>query len=58
MSKLSRRTGKRRDEEATSEELENGERCAICNHLLNEEYGRPIACESCGGDAVRDGDDE
>jgi hypothetical protein len=32
--------------------MENGEICAICQKPLEEEYGRAIACEECGGEAV------
>lgn len=32
--------------------MENGEICCICEKLTAEEYGRPGACEDCGGDFV------
>jgi len=41
-----------------TEKLENGELCAICNEELIEDYGWPIACEDCGGDALKTGIDE
>ncbi len=34
--------------------MENGEICCICEKLTIEEYGRPGACENCGGDFVLD----
>lgn len=36
--------------------MENGEICTICEKLTIEEYGRPGACEDCGGDFVLDKD--
>lgn len=39
-------------------EMEDGEICTICKATLREEYGRPIACEDCGGEAVIAGGQE
>ena len=33
-------------------QFENGERCVICENRTTESYGRPGACEDCGGDFV------
>lgn len=33
-------------------QFENGERCLICYERTAEPYGRPGACEDCGGDFV------
>jgi hypothetical protein len=33
-------------------QFENGERCLICFQKTTEPYGRPGACEDCGGDFV------
>jgi uncharacterized CHY-type Zn-finger protein len=32
--------------------MEAGVICCICEKLTAEEYGRPGACEDCGGDFV------
>lgn len=42
------------------EQFENGERCLICYQRTCEPYGRPGACEDCGGDFVlmSEGDEE
>jgi len=34
--------------------MEEGDICCICERELNETYGRPLACEDCGGDGVLD----
>ena len=33
-------------------QFESGERCLICYERTAEPYGRPGACEDCGGDFV------
>ena len=38
--------------ESKAEKIAEGEICAICERDLCEAYDRPIACETCGGDAV------
>jgi DnaJ-class molecular chaperone len=32
--------------------FEDGEICVICEKQFAEAYGRPAACEDCGGDGV------
>lgn len=34
------------------EDMENGDICTICESRTAETYGRPGACEDCGGDFV------
>jgi hypothetical protein len=41
------------------DQFENGEMCLICYQKTAEPYGRPGACEDCGGDFVLfNGDEE
>lgn len=39
-------------------QLENGERCLLCYQRTAEPYGRPGACEECGGDFVLMSDED
>lgn len=45
-------------DEALNELIEAGDCSAICHKPTAEEYGRPIACEGCGGEAVLEEDDD
>ena len=41
-----------RDHPAIPDLIETGQICAICHKTFFDEYCRPLACESCGGDGV------
>ncbi len=38
--------------EAHEERMEEGDICCLCGKSFVETYGRPLACEDCGGDGV------
>jgi len=40
--------------ETTESRMEEGDICCLCEQQFSETYGRPLACEECGGDGVLD----
>lgn len=38
----------------SQENIEDGCFCILCEMSFAEAYGRPLACEGCGGDGVLD----
>lgn len=44
----------RKYKKVTQDDLEEGSFCVLCEMPFAESYGRPLACEGCGGDGVLD----